>query len=338
MDNKNYPVSQPVLYLVSQIIIDNLRANMGAFEGFSSSYSPAVADELEEKLITARALPNETMRSWEHETIRLEMVEMLPATLKRWKQLKRYIAKAYADDESFIESNWNAAGWEHYEAAGDKNWPSVNSLMQTGNQYIAANSAKLLANNNMPAGFPALFSATAAAFETKTIAFGHAKQHSRSGTDVKVSKNGDLYADIIKVCLDGQFIFEGEFKEKEFSFSYVSELVQPAGAAEAYIQVLNAATKMPLKNVDVLIMGLDKSTVTNKYGESEFTNLQAKKWKLKFMADGMADLFVEHAFEAGVRARIKVQMQPLTVEMPEGAAVENPIMISEPEAVTVESK
>ncbi len=319
MKNKNYPVSQAVLYIVCQNIIDNLRANLAAFTEFSASYDSAFVDGLQKALDDAKALPTESIRALQHESLRLEMVEMLKPTLKKWKALKRYIAKAFTD--AFHEANWNAAGWANYQPAADKSWPSVNALMSAGMQYISDNKTVLLANDNMPATFEDAFRVSANDFANKNKAFIAAKQLAQQGTDAKITLNADLYSAIIKVCLDGQLIFEDEYLEKEFSFAAVAELVTPAGAAEAAIEVKNKNTEMPLAGVEVVVVGTDKQTVTNNEGDAELTELSEGPAKLKFMCDGFADLFVDFDFTAGVRSRVKVEMVPLVVEVPVPEAV-----------------
>lgn len=315
MKNKNYPVSQAVLYIVCQNIIDNLRANLATFTAFSASYTDEFVDSLQKALDDAKALPTESIRALGHESIRLEMVEMLKPTLKKWKALKRYIAKAFS--EPFHAANWNAAGWANYQPAADKSWPSVNALMAAGVQYINDNKTTLLADNNMPATFEAAFGLAATTFSDKNDEFIAAKQLAQQGTDAKITLNADLYSAIIKVCLDGQLIFEDEYLEKEFSFTAVAELVTPAGAAEAAIEVKNKNTEMPLSGVEVVVVGTDKQTVTNEEGDAELTELSEGPAKLKFMCDGFADLFLDFDFKAGVRSRVKVEMEPLVVEVPE---------------------
>jgi hypothetical protein len=318
---KKYPTSQAVFYLIAQIIIDNLRANMEKMSEFSSRYTDDFADNLQLSLDTAIALPNDAARTLEHETIRLAMVDMLPDTLKAWKRLKRYIAKAFGPDEDSQRAYWNAAGWAHYEGASNRNWPSVNALMEAGSQFLVTHSAALLANNNMPAGFPVQFNAQALAMATKQIDFTTAKQAAQVGTETKTIAENTTYDAIVTVCLDGQVEFEGTITEQQFSFSAVEKLVSPpTGFASLAIEALNKTTQTALSGVEALIVGTDKQTVTNTQGKGQMDGLTSATVQLKFMCDGFADLFMPYTIQPGVNARLTIELEPLAIEIPEAVA------------------
>ena len=317
MNVKKYSIRQALLYIVCQTIIDNLRANLEAFTEFSAHYTEEYVDELQAQLDAAKELPSEEARALMHEDIRLQMVDMLKGTLKKWKYLKRYIAKMYPNNEEQQQANWNAAGWQNYDAAAAKNWPSVLALLNAGSAYIHEHSTALLANQNMPAGFEAAYNLVKTAFAQKQTAYTNGLLAAREGTHEKIAANNTIYDLIIAVCLDGQDIFEGEFTEKLFSFNYITELVQPNGAAAADVTVTNAETGTPMSGVVITIEGTDKETTTNEAGEGELNQVAAGPAQLKLVCDGFEDKVIEHTFTAGVRSHIEATMLPLAVVVPE---------------------
>lgn len=314
---KNYGVSQEVLYLIAARIIESLESKLENFAEFSASYNQDFIDELKAKLTEAQNMPNDAARTLAHEDARVQMIEMLPDVLNKWKHLKRYISHAFTNEDQ-RRANYNAAGWSNYENASNQNWPSVIALMGQGSLYIQEYSALLAANQNMPATFPLQFNTAKTAFADKQQEFTQAKQAAQAGTNNKIEADNILYTSIIDVCQDGQVIFEGTITENEFVFSRVLNLIEPAGPSGLLVEVTNKNTSNVVIGAEVSIIGTDKQQSTNNQGEADITQVKANvEQTLKITADGFADKFIEFATEPGVRKTIRVQLEPLLVEVPE---------------------
>lgn len=318
---KNYGVSQEVLYLIAAMIIDSLESKLESFAEFSASYTPEFIVDLRDKLTKAQNMPNDAARTLAHEQARAQMVEMLADTLNKWKLLKRYISHAFTNEDQ-RRANYSAAGWQYYEPAQQLNWASVIALMNQGSLYIEEYNAVLAANQNMPATFPTQFNAAQAAFAAKQQEFSQAKQIAQAGTNDKIEADNLLYTLIMDVCQDGQVIFEGTITENEFVFSRVADLIAPVGPSGLLVEVINKNTGNAIIGAQVSIVGTDKLQSTNSQGETDITQVKADvEQNLKVAADGFADYFIKFTTQPGVRKTMRVQLEPLMVEVPAEAPI-----------------
>lgn len=316
---KNYGVSQEVLYLIAAVIIDSLEEHLAKFTEFRAAYTQDFVDDLRDQLAKAQNLPSDAARTLLHEEARAQMVEMLAYTLLQWKLLKRYISYAFSN-EMQRRANYDAAGWSNYESALQQNWPSVIALMNQGSLYLQEHGTALKAGNNMPDAFTAQFDAAKDAFAAKQLAFTQAKQTAQQGTNNKIEADNTLYTSIMEVCMDGQVIFEGKITENKFIFSRVAEAIAPVGPSGLLVEVTNKNTGNAIIGAEVSIEGTDKMQSTNAQGETDITQVKADiEQKLLVTADGFANYDVKFKTQPGVRKTIRVQLEPLMVDVPEEA-------------------
>lgn len=306
MKKSNYGIAQSVLYQTCRIILTNCKNNLTAFTAFASFYTVSFIADLEKDVENAEKMPSEQARALEHEKLRQEMVAIGKTCRNMWQGLKRYITKAYA--EEFWVMNWDAAGWNNYEAASNENWDKIIAMMNEGSAYITLHAAEL---TDMPAGFVTDFNAAKDAMQAKFSAFTSAESAASIGTDAKVTANNDVYAKVVEVCLDGQYIFNDDDTMKElFSFEKMSELVKPVGAAG----LKGTVTKdgVPQAGIIVELEEGNKSVITDAEGAFNFGNQLASGTDTIILKKGDEILMEEDVtIPAGVTKKEDIEL-PVT--------------------------
>ncbi len=266
MKKNSYSVAQSVLYQTCRIILNNCKNNLAAFTAFAAMYTVTFITDLLKAVDDAEKLPGEQARALEHETLQKEMIAIAKTCRNLWQGLKRYITKAYS--EEYWKMNWDAAGWQNYEQASNDNWDKVIAMMVEGSSYIATHKAAL---TQMPAGFEADFNAAKDSMQDKYSAFTQAETDASLGTDAKITANNDVYAQVIEVCQDGQYIYTDDDTMKElFSFEKMSQMVDPPGAAGLKGTVTEDG--QPQAGLTVELENGNKTVITDAEGAFNFGN------------------------------------------------------------------
>ena len=319
-----YPCSQPVLYVANNSIIGHLRANLSTFNNFRGVYDDSLCDLLAEKNAESQLLPNDQMRMLAHETCRTEMVTLGKDCRSKWQRLKLYILHSVPEDQQ--KSNWEAAGWQYYEAASNESWVSLKEMMTMGSLYITSNRVALMANANMPATFAAMYETSREAFDLKYAEFLDAQSVARISTATKLMANNEIFSMIMSVCNDSQWIYENDAVMREqFTFSKVCDMIAPPGAAAADFTIVNTTTNLPMI-AEVMVQGSDKHATTDAAtGKCEFTQLASGSTVFVVTADGFVAQNVVHELSPGSASRILVKMVPMFVEVDsQQSAVDSP--------------
>src|SRR3990172_7855888 len=162
MIKSNYPCRQAELYVIVRIILLNLIAKIPAFNNFKPYYDGNYYNAQRLQLKNAKDMPDEEVRKARVTSKRIQLAKAAKLARDRWQELKRYIRDAFAEDQWTAKEN--EAGAQYYESAVKENWEDVGSLMEDGGAFINTYAVELSANNNMPAGFAALFTAAETAF------------------------------------------------------------------------------------------------------------------------------------------------------------------------------
>ncbi len=223
--------------------------------------------------------------------------------------MKRYIAAAWPVD---TEDYWMAAGWSSFEAASGQMWAKTKELNTAGMQFIAANTAALLADENMVATFTETYAAACEAFSAKLQEFIVSEQDAQIGTAAKLTANNGIFARVMQVCMDAKVIYaDDETMLNLFSFSAVSSLVEPAGASTAIITVINDTTNAPMA-AEVEVVGSDKAVLTDaSTGKCDIAQLASGTTQFVIRADGYMEAPLTMELETGVASRATVRMMPV---------------------------
>jgi hypothetical protein len=311
MKNKILPLfncSQPALYSISSTIYENASNHREALAEFKAKYTTEYLESFRQQIEQARALPSQDARTALHETVRIELVDRSKDCLKKWQFLKRYIYDAYP--QSMHKAMYNAAGWQDYEKAASQNWEHVSSLMSSGYEFIRSHQNALMANDNMPAGFPDLFQASFEQFTAAYELFKQRMQQAAAGTQAKMEANNALYLTAISICEDGYQVFSGNpALQQQFSFNRISEMVTPPGASSVIVTVTSAVNNQPLPMTTVTVRGVEYTT--NAQGRMEKHQLSAGPADIRVEADGYLPFEETVTLNTGTAKHIRIQLAPL---------------------------
>lgn len=258
--------TEPELYLVCETGWTSCREHLAQFTLASPLYDNAFIDARLAEVVAANNLPDEATRYATAELAHIQLEKDGRTCCDNWQMLKRYIAKAYPEDQHKVL--FNEAGINFYEKAVNQNWESVTQINTRGAAFITLHSVALLANQNMPSTFAAnIFNPGVTAFTAQLQTFYQAEEAARVGTAAKNAANEAIHTAVMSMFLDGQQIFRNNPTVKEqFIFESVLALISGAGSAGFKGLILDSVTSQPVPNVKVGLFNTNKVTTTGPDG------------------------------------------------------------------------
>jgi hypothetical protein len=311
MENKSFPGSLPNLFLASDIILDNVSKRLPQFTEHKGYYTSTYIDGLRLELRATEGMPDDAARALWHKEARTNVEDSAAFSLKLFRGLKRFVYTAFPVN---TQDYYIAMGLGYYASAANQSWDSVKALCVAANGFIAENLDDLTANDNMNPDFQEQFLTASVDFNTKLGIFYQKQELSKTGASDRNTACGAIYKKIISCCLDGQYIFESdETIRKEYSFEAVSEMISPPTAAGIMVKAERDSdgVMVPMPGVEISIVGMDKSGITNMEGVTELTQLPEASLKIRARADGFEDLLLDFDTQAGVTGRLRIVMIPL---------------------------
>jgi hypothetical protein len=310
MENKKYSFSMSVLYQVLRIVLVNAAKNIVALGTFKSKYNDAYINDLQIEVDKAERMKSEQARNAEHELLREQLVSLGDDCRGFWQDLKRYIAEAYGTAVEAVQ--WDAAGWQNYDAASHDNWDKLREMMSMGSLFIEENLVKLTTDGFMPADFRDKFEASRSSFNDMYMSFDVAMENALQGTVDKILANNSIYDKIVQLCLDGQTVFKKDDTKKAlFSMEAVSQLVKPVGAATVVFEVTNSETLQAQPGVEIVNMDTERSIVTDANGRAEMGQQASGSTNYKIVADGFPEEIITVDVQTGTKSIQKITITPL---------------------------
>jgi hypothetical protein len=306
---KEYGGSQQVLYLVTDLIVANVRKRL--------EFSPRIDEDylvsVEAKRVAAALLPDEATRIMRHESVRDELVLVAAVGLKRFRALKRYIAMSAAFRAN-PQTFWKACQWEKYGSAANQKWADVASICEASQKFLNDHLEELTADENMPETFPDLFESDFAAFTLKYNLFKQRLEEARTGTETKLAANNDLYHTVMdNLCLNGQLIFEDSPAiSSEYSYEAASQMLDKGDGSALGVKVTQDidGVMVAMPGVDVFIVGTSIHETTNGTGATDINRLADGPIKVRLVADGYEERLIDMVMD-GTRKMLRVVMVPL---------------------------
>lgn len=305
-----FKCTEQELYTVLETGWTSCLEHLSDFTLFSEEYDATFVNARLQEVQDARALPDEAQRSAVYEAARLQLSKDARTSCDRWQTLKRYISRAFPSDQHSILLK--AAGANYYEGAASENWESVKGLMTSGKNFITAHSVQLLANNNMPALFPASFTSASDTFDTQHQAFLQAEESARVGTGIKNQANELIHSNGMVMFLDGQAIFRNNPEVREqFVFESVLTLVSGAGSAGFRGLISDSVTSLPINGAKVGAVGTTKVTTSEPDGRYRLI-LASGMYNLQVEMPGYQPVtLTEREVKVGTFTILNIQMVPI---------------------------
>ncbi|HRE38931.1 MAG TPA: hypothetical protein PK092_10860 [Chitinophagaceae bacterium] len=203
MASHTYNCSQQDLYTIARLGWHSCSQYLTAFQQFSPVYTPAYIDAALAQVDAAQNLPGrkETTR-----TLLAQVKQQASQCFRLWQLLKRYITKAFPQDELSIRLS--AAGAQQYRKAYRGSWQHCTQLLQDAQAFINNHQGGLLANNIMPPSFPSAFSNAAAVYHSLLKDYYASSQLSEVDTQAKILANNAVHRQLMQMLADGQHIFK----------------------------------------------------------------------------------------------------------------------------------
>lgn len=209
---KSYPGTQQNLYSYSTLAWSNYMDKLAAFTAQSAGFTEELAEDALAAIAAARLLPSyESLRS-DHVAARNDLIKLTQPLMDDWADLKTYIGKAFSPVN--VPAMLVAAGADYYGSLNDKSWEGVDTFIRMVNVFLVEKSAALLANNNMPAGFPTSFATAADAFLAQRSVFLMKEKTAREGVTAKYNANEAIYASLVTMTEAGRAIYRVNPEER----------------------------------------------------------------------------------------------------------------------------
>ncbi len=304
-----YKCTQLELYSSLDTIWMNYDDHQATLLTYKSKYDAALSTSSKAAITAAKNLPDEEARNAESQNLRFEVVADGDKCTRNWQLLKGYIVEAFPGDNQ--EAQLDAAGMVYYTNAANHNWEFTVGMNTSAKNFIAANSATLLAAGFMPAGFELQYKTDSDAFDTKYNLFKHAQQSSE-GTDEKIKANNKIYEDGMKMCADAvMFFVSDDAIVKKFTFTTVLQIVSPPGSASLKLQTIDIGTNVNIVGAKVIAQKEGNPTlngITNDSGEVLFPDIDPGAYTVTIDAIGYKQIIISKDVNTGVGARKDVFM------------------------------
>lgn len=249
MNNAKYHCAQKDLYPACRLAWLSCSENLAAFAAYKTNYTPAFIAARIAEISAAAHMKSLQARTLASEGYHADLVAMAQHSCHNFQTIKRYIADAYPPDRHKMQ--YQAAGQAHYRKAARYNWGAVEALNTAGLLYLSEFQTLLMTQGYMPPTFIAQYTADRGAFAAKHLLFMTQEEANEENTQAKAIANNNIYAQLMRLCRDGQEIFKNnEVMSKQFTFSELLKKVNGKGTAGYRGTQPHSPTALPTQNQD----------------------------------------------------------------------------------------
>jgi hypothetical protein len=314
-----YKCTQQELYAIARLMWWSCKENATDFEALKPKYTVAFINGKIVQVAAAEAIPDKKARTEPYKTERANLDAKGLVCLKNWQSLKRYIYTAYKGDKTVYEAKLEAAGADYYLKASKGNWEELKGMLTSGLQFIVNHSAELSANDNMPAGFEALFETDAILFNTTYDLFKDKEQDSEEGTTDKITANNAVYADLMEMAKDGVHIYRRNAAKRErFIWADVKELVssEPGSVNNVTVSglVKDNVTGALIANAEIVLGPHTFTSNANGEFSKSFYISQPTTYNITVTAEGYVPIDDTFQFTPNVDVTQDIDMQRVVIE------------------------
>lgn len=246
-----YNCTQQELYAVCLLGWQNYLNQQADFAAYKAKYTVKLGNNAIADVLNAKNLPDNVARIAVPESSRVQMKQLANVCLDNWQRLKGYILEAFEKPQQ--KSKLEAAGAKSYKGASHDKWEKMQALLTSAELFITDNATALeMAGENMPATFPAQFSADKKAFEDQYTTYLLQSQDSVTGTSAKITANNVVANATAKMFADAQIIYKNDPANKDkFKFDYLLGFVTKPGESGLRIVAKEAITEKPIQGLQV---------------------------------------------------------------------------------------
>ncbi len=305
---QNYRCSQSELYAGCRIGWLSFQNQLTTFSSKKAFYDAANATSSLMEIDRVQALPDAQTRSEVSESSRIRLVQKADECLTHWQLMRSYILSAYAAE--FQKAKVKAAGGSYYASARKNTWEDVRSITIAGNTFIVENQATLLAQQNMPAAFPADYLASMNMFLVEYDLFKFHEREAFILTQKKQQANNAIYNQLMQMLKDGQLYFKNDpALRQQFTFEFILQSVTGVGGAgligslrDARTNAVIATATLALYDGTELSIAPQYSTISDANGKYDFGALAGGTYTLKIESVSYVSIQEELEIASGVRS------------------------------------
>ncbi len=311
MDNKVkklFSCSQGALYAIILMATGNVRKFLNQFAALKAFYTKEYLDNIDKQVNEAQNMLNEEQRNGITSCDRTEAATSAKKALKAWRTLRQYIRTAYKDNG--VNARLKEAGWASYADAKALNWSALKVILKMGTDFLATNKTALLANQNMPDGFIAIYADAATACFTLIKDFQDASLDKGSQTINKNEADNVLYETITGILQDGQHLFEDQKSaHRLFVFNTILKIVKSKMPAH-FTGYVFGPNKRPVEGTTISINGGQYITVTDALGRFAFNRLEAATYPVEITCPHFNTIQQNMTFKPGTGKHSKFVLIP----------------------------
>ena len=307
MIKRKYHCTQYELYEVCRLGWNKFLSLISLFNSLKTMYNGAFFNARITEIDNAEAMPDDRVRSAVVSEQRRVLEIAGEFALSKWRDLKAYINTAYNTDFAMRDLKIKEAGGDLYEEGAHENWEVLMGLMDDGALMIGSNYAVLVANNNMPGGFPTIFVNAKIDFQSKMNAFYLAEAGAGDVGSDKVDANNMIHTKLMEMLGDAQQVFEGdEEQQKQFTFNYLLNLISNRlGGMKGLVSEGTPATV--IAGAEVTIEELNQSAITNSEGRYDEGVVKSGTYTVTVIKTGFVTQTISGVvIEAGVTKTLDV--------------------------------
>lgn len=203
---RKFNVTEGELYALCLSGWETCGRHIEKMNSFSPLYTADYVKARREEVSSTMAGFDRKQRRAELFKLRSDLNLQGKAALGHWRSLKLYIETAFAGEK--LEAFMIEAGQPRYRLAQRKQWEEALKLLQAGQAFIEKHSEALLANQNMPAAFPAQYAAALQAYHKVHDAYMAEGIATRERTGTYVQILNKLYEDLLRMFAAGREVFK----------------------------------------------------------------------------------------------------------------------------------
>lgn len=317
---RKYNCEVDVLYDVCYLAWDHYDPVQALFFAKSEVFTVGLSTTSRTAIAAADALPDNETRMLVAKNALTEMRRLNPMVTREFEFLEYYIKQAYP---TTWEAEVASAGYPQYQQAIKPQWGSTESMVNKSKTYMTDHSADLLANNNMPVGFPAAFNALGEEFKLQRKTRNNALGISGTGTADKIVANNAIYEHVMWMMEMGKLIYKNNKTEyNKFVFDRLKNIVKGRKAAGAKGMVKADLAFTPIGNATLSARNLNPkapqqsySTMTDADGNF-FLEMASGEYEITVVAPNF-DVVVVPKFR--VKIGTKSRLYPLLAAVPVGS-------------------
>lgn len=305
----NYNCAQAELYTICRLAWGLCIDYLTEFSALKQRYTVQYVQDRLSSVELASQRADFQARSEKGETARIALLEHKEQCLKLFGFLKRYISSAYPS--GLHKPKLEAAGINYYADAQNNNWEQLQAMLGSAVNFVQANEAELLADDNMAVGFAANLAQVSRDYNNLYDTFLTESRKVEIKTADKIGLNNSIYMDLQELLEDGKAIFfDNDTMYKQFTFSYLLQLTSGVATAGVKGYITDAVTRRPIVGAEVLLVEKDKVAITEGDGRYEMLQVAAGKYTILVKAFGYVSYVKEeHVVKIGTVSMLSVALE-----------------------------